>query len=121
MKIKLIAILVFVVAGTLYATPPWHDYPPYAYHWIVLEDLPPENIDFRFLVRAQSKLQELLYYNEQSFVTHDEERSYFTTSGYIDSAEHTVIFFPPYWNVFEDLDNGYTYKYKRINFYAGMR
>jgi hypothetical protein len=119
MKIKLIALLVFAAATHLFANPPWNNKPPNSYHWVVVEDLPPaENGDYRYLVKAQTNINELIYYDEQSFVTHDLGRSYFSSDGYIDSAGNTVISFPPGWIVQEDLDNGYTYKYKRINYFA---
>jgi hypothetical protein len=118
MRIKLIALLVFATAAHLFANPPWRDYPPHSYHWVVIEDLPPENIDYRYLVRAQTDLNELRYYDEQSFVSHDRRRSYFVSDGYMDSVGNPIIFLPPGWIVQEDLDNGYTYKYKRINYFA---
>lgn len=116
MKIKLIALVVFMVASNIYAFPWINDPPPYQ-HVVKIDDLPPINGDFPFIVTAKTQQQELNYYGVMDITTQELYNSYHILSGSGESRDDARLLLPPGWIEPEDLW-GASYKYRHLYYYS---
>jgi hypothetical protein len=115
MKIILSALVVFFIVSEIYAFP-WINNPPPYQHMVNIEDLPPIDGGFPFIVTAKTQPQELNYYGVMDITTQELYNSYHILSGSGESRDDARLLLPPGWIGPEDLW-GASYKYKHLHYY----